>query len=653
MGSFEFGIYVYVWTWVLLLGQLLDLGLGTAAQKFIPEYRERNALASLRGFLSGSRWLTFAFATAIAALCAGVVRLLQPWLDDYTVIPLYIGCLALPAYALSSTQDGIARSFDWVGLGLVPTNIIRQVLLTCFMAAAYFAALPMDATVALVVAGLSIWLPTLGQMLMLNRRLADARRKRTESSPPQDLAGHLPADSGGGKLLRAACLFRHTGAAAVPPAGRGCGLLRGRQDAGARRSHLLRGVGHRRASFQRLSGRRRSRRPRRLCRAVDPSDVLAVACRHLAAARVRAADPRPVRRRNSLPAITSCSSLPSACWRAHPSGPSSDSSICWASSASARWSMPAPSCSISSSRRYPGAGIRSSRRGHGDFRHADRGIDPPLHRHQAAARLACLHLEPRRTALRAKPCTGRSTSAIASSGARSRSLLRTRTTWRALAARALEPNVFYEPAFALAAAPVFGGDAGAGLVWARDNPTPAARPVSGAHRKAPLWCAAVPLLVGWTHPYGPFGAPLVDRDAAEAVIAAWLQHVAAAADLPKVLLLPYLPAEGRWRRHLCLLFATLAATASCLWRVTGARCSRQTAIGAAISIAPIGHKKRKELRRQRKRLADLGALTSDSAREARSAVHSALDDFLALESAGWKGRAGTAARAIPPFAIFW
>jgi hypothetical protein len=28
--------------------------------------------------------------------------------------------------------------------------------------------------------------------------------------------------------------------------------------------------------------------------------------------------------------------------------------------------------------------------------------------------------------------------------------------WRALAARALEPNVFYEPAFALAAAPVFG-----------------------------------------------------------------------------------------------------------------------------------------------------------------------------------------------------
>jgi O-antigen/teichoic acid export membrane protein len=35
MGSFQFGIYVYVWTWVLLLGQAIDLGLGTAAQRFI------------------------------------------------------------------------------------------------------------------------------------------------------------------------------------------------------------------------------------------------------------------------------------------------------------------------------------------------------------------------------------------------------------------------------------------------------------------------------------------------------------------------------------------------------------------------------------------------------------------------------------------
>ena len=33
--------------------------------------------------------------------------------------------------------------------------------------------------------------------------------------------------------------------------------------------------------------------------------------------------------------------------------------------------------------------------------------------------------------------------------------------WRSLSARAVEPNVFYDPAFALAAAPVFGKGAAA------------------------------------------------------------------------------------------------------------------------------------------------------------------------------------------------
>src|SRR3989304_3058177 len=54
MGSFEFGIYVYVWTWVLMIGALSDMGLSSAARRFIPEYTELKAFELLRGFLAGS-----------------------------------------------------------------------------------------------------------------------------------------------------------------------------------------------------------------------------------------------------------------------------------------------------------------------------------------------------------------------------------------------------------------------------------------------------------------------------------------------------------------------------------------------------------------------------------------------------------------------
>ena len=43
-----------------------------------------------------------------------------------------------------------------------------------------------------------------------------------------------------------------------------------------------------------------------------------------------------------------------------------------------------------------------------------------------------------------------------------------RDAWRDLVGRALEPNVFYDPAFALPAAPVF-GDPGTVAVWSKSG----------------------------------------------------------------------------------------------------------------------------------------------------------------------------------------
>jgi O-antigen/teichoic acid export membrane protein len=172
MGSFEFGIYVYVWTWVLLFGQAIDLGLGTAAQRFIPEYRERGSFALLRGFVSGSRWLALATAILIAGIAAGCVRLLEPWLAPHTVLPLYLACVTVPAYALANVQEGIARSYDWVGLSMMPVYVIRQLLLTLLMGLAYLAGLRMDAVTAMIVTAASIWLPILAQFLLVNHRLS-------------------------------------------------------------------------------------------------------------------------------------------------------------------------------------------------------------------------------------------------------------------------------------------------------------------------------------------------------------------------------------------------------------------------------------------------------------------------------------------------
>jgi CelD/BcsL family acetyltransferase involved in cellulose biosynthesis len=221
--------------------------------------------------------------------------------------------------------------------------------------------------------------------------------------------------------------------------------------------------------------------------------------------------------------------------------------------------------------------------------------------------------------------------------------------WRALASRALDPNVFYEPAFALAAAPVLGREVGASLVWTRATP-PRLIGFFPARIERRRYGVPLPVLTGWTHPYAPLGVPLVDRDCGEDAIAAWLDHISADPQLPKMVLLPFLPVDG--------------AVAHALDTVLARRGGRSVSFSPhqRALLAPVGErasylddavgaKKRKELRRQRKRLADMGQVTSSNASDA-SAIAPALDDFFRLEADGWKGRAGTAARGHADIAAF-
>ena len=212
---------------------------------------------------------------------------------------------------------------------------------------------------------------------------------------------------------------------------------------------------------------------------------------------------------------------------------------------------------------------------------------------------------------------------------------------RDLTARAIAPNAFYEPSFMAASAPVFGRDVMAGLVWRRSMPKQLTGffPVAIERRRYGL---KMPMLIGWTHPYGPLGTPLIDRDAGDAAVVAWLDHIAADPALPKLMLMPYLPAEGD------IAHAFDAALVHRDGR------SEHFALHRRALLAPTGdragyldqampHKKRKELRRQRKRLSDAGTLTSTATADPAE-LTAALIDFLSLEAAGWKGRAGTAAK---------
>jgi tetratricopeptide (TPR) repeat protein/CelD/BcsL family acetyltransferase involved in cellulose biosynthesis len=217
--------------------------------------------------------------------------------------------------------------------------------------------------------------------------------------------------------------------------------------------------------------------------------------------------------------------------------------------------------------------------------------------------------------------------------------------WKALVGRALDPHIFYEPAFAMPASVVYGSGVQAALVKLRAPP----------QRLVGLFPARIEhfggrsALVGWRG--APLGTPLVDRDFAEDVINAFLDNVYGTPRLPQFLMLPHVPTVGR--------FASLVS------RVVVRRGGQVVMIDPhqRAQFAPgserysyleraIGSKRRQNnLRRARQHLEKIGRVTFTTA-TTTPAIVKALSDFFTLEASGWKGRLGSAAANTSEFRRF-
>ncbi|HZS64438.1 MAG TPA: lipopolysaccharide biosynthesis protein [Xanthobacteraceae bacterium] len=171
MGSDNFGAYVYVWTWLLLAGDLVHLGLPLTAQRFIPEYTQASSSDLLRGYLNGSRWLTFLVGCVVAATAALIIYAVQGAFDARFVVPFYLACAALPVYGLTFMSDGLARSYNWIAVALLPAYIVRPLILIGAVAGLRLVGFELDAASVMAALAAAAWLSALVQVLQLNGKL--------------------------------------------------------------------------------------------------------------------------------------------------------------------------------------------------------------------------------------------------------------------------------------------------------------------------------------------------------------------------------------------------------------------------------------------------------------------------------------------------
>ncbi|MGH2980576.1 MAG: GNAT family N-acetyltransferase [Solirubrobacterales bacterium] len=213
--------------------------------------------------------------------------------------------------------------------------------------------------------------------------------------------------------------------------------------------------------------------------------------------------------------------------------------------------------------------------------------------------------------------------------------------WRELAEDASEPNPFFEPEFVLPAATHLGQEVG--LLVAEDEQG---------------WCGCLPVqsvadaaswkyvpargLVAWTHLYCFLGTPLLRRESEVKAARALIERGAEGGFLGIDLLGSSGPVAA----------ALIEAHGSDHPLVTFTRSERAALRrGADGWDLRLGSKRRRELGRQRRRLAEEAG--ADLRTADRAGDPAAVERFLDLEASGWKASEGTALRSDPAHADFF
>jgi CelD/BcsL family acetyltransferase involved in cellulose biosynthesis len=217
-----------------------------------------------------------------------------------------------------------------------------------------------------------------------------------------------------------------------------------------------------------------------------------------------------------------------------------------------------------------------------------------------------------------------------------------RTHWTDLLDRAASPNVFMDPALVGVAAGIEPN--------ARHRALLGWKTVDGRETLVGIWSFAVGrprrsvlpmraiIVPAYTHGY--LATPVIDRNCLDETLDAMLDGIAAERGLPNIITLDTV---GVGEPTHDALIRVLAArdTAPCVFDQVRRPKLASDLDGKAYLESALSSSSRKKLRQHRRKLSEKGTLVSTVVTEPED-VQRALEEFLAMEMSGWKGRNGTA-----------
>ena len=130
MGVAQYGIYIYILTWINLLVLVCKFGMDTSLVRFVAAYNAKHDWGLFRGIVGHSYKFVMLASFFIGIIAVSVIYLIHDHIGVDRSKTFVIALLLLPVLSLTALRQAILRGLKHVVLAALPDSLIRPLLVT-------------------------------------------------------------------------------------------------------------------------------------------------------------------------------------------------------------------------------------------------------------------------------------------------------------------------------------------------------------------------------------------------------------------------------------------------------------------------------------------------------------------------------------------
>ena len=138
MGAYELGIYIYAFSWMIIISTIIGIGYDSASFRVIGKALSESRFDLIRGFVIRGRQILISLGLLSVLLLGSILMMSDGIVDADSKNTLLIALITVPVYLMAVFHEAVSHAFSWFAMMVLPNIVIRPLILLIIVSVIWF-----------------------------------------------------------------------------------------------------------------------------------------------------------------------------------------------------------------------------------------------------------------------------------------------------------------------------------------------------------------------------------------------------------------------------------------------------------------------------------------------------------------------------------